>query len=269
VSTVAITGSASGIGAATAELLRRAGHELIGVDRAESDVIADLETPEGRSTAIEAVLERCNGTLDGLVTCAGLGPIPERAASAIVSVNYFGTVELLAGLRPALAAADAPAAIAISSNSTTTYPGVPADLVEHCLAGDEAGARARADELGAMAGVYPASKIAVAHWVRRHAVSPDWVGTGIRLNAIAPGVVDTAMVAEAAAHAEVGPLIEMFPIPMQRAAQPSEIAAFIAFLLGPDARFFCGSVLFIDGGTDAQLRPDAWPAPWDLDLGAA
>jgi NAD(P)-dependent dehydrogenase (short-subunit alcohol dehydrogenase family) len=266
VSTVAITGSASGIGAATADLLHRAGHHVTGVDRAGADVEADLGTSEGRTAAIDGVLDRSNGTLDGLVTCAGLGPIPERDGSAIVSVNYFGTVELLAGLRPALAAAGSPAAIAISSNSTTTYPGVPDDLVELCLAGDEAGARTRADEVGAMAGVYPASKIAVARWVRRHAVTPEWVGEGIRLNAIAPGVVDTAMVAEAAAHAEVGPLIEMFPIPLQRAARPSEIAAFIAFMLGPDARFFCGSVLFIDGGTDAQLRPDAWPAPWDLDL---
>jgi NAD(P)-dependent dehydrogenase (short-subunit alcohol dehydrogenase family) len=267
VSTVAITGSASGIGAATADLLRQAGHNVIGVDRERSDVVADLATNEGRASAIREIVDRCGGALDGLVTCAGLGPIPERAGSAIVSVNYFGTIELLAGLRPALAAAEAPAAVAISSNSTTTTPGVPPDLVELCLAGDEAGARARADEMDTMAGVYPASKIAVARWVRRHAVTPDWVEAGIRLNAIAPGVVDTAMVAEAAAHAEVGPLIEMFPVPVQRAARPSEIAAFIAFLLGPDAGFFCGSVLFIDGGTDAQLRTDAWPAPWDLDLG--
>ena len=40
------------------------------------------------------------------------------------------------------------------------------------------------------------------------------------------------------------------------------LAAFVAFLLGPDARFFCGSVLFVDGGTDAQLRPDDHPQPW-------
>ena len=40
-----------------------------------------------------------------------------------------------------------------------------------------------------------------------------------------------------------------------------ELAAFVQFLLGPDARFFCGSVLFCDGGTDAQLRADHWPSP--------
>jgi NAD(P)-dependent dehydrogenase (short-subunit alcohol dehydrogenase family) len=69
------------------------------------------------------------------------------------------------------------------------------------------------------------------------------------------------MVAEGSAHPDVGPLIAMFPIPMKRPAQPSEIAAVIAFLLGPESSFFCGSVVFADGGTDALLRPDAWPAP--------
>jgi hypothetical protein len=34
----------------------------------------------------------------------------------------------------------------------------------------------------------------------------------------------------------------------------------VAFLLGPDARFFCGSIVFVDGGTDALLRSDDWPA---------
>ena len=40
-------------------------------------------------------------------------------------------------------------------------------------------------------------------------------------------------------------------------------------LLGPDGGFFCGSVVLVDGGTEALLRPTDWPAAWDLDLGAA
>ena len=40
-----------------------------------------------------------------------------------------------------------------------------------------------------------------------------------------------------------------------------EIAALIAFLLGAEARFIVGSVMFVDGGTDAQARPDDWPMP--------
>ena len=266
--TYVVTGSASGIGAATTARLRERGDDVIGVDVAGGDVLADLGNAEDRAAALQSILERAPGSLDGVVTCAGLGPIPERPGSTVVSVNYFGTVELLDGLRPLLAAAPAGAAVAISSNSTTTSPGVPMDVVDMCLAGDEEGARRRADELGTMAGVYPASKIAVARWVRRKAVTDSWIGSGVRLNAIAPGVVDTAMTAEVAAHADVGPLMAMYPMPIKRAAKPSEIAALILFLLGPDAAFFCGSVVFADGGTDAKLRADDWPAPWDIDVRA-
>lgn len=266
--TIVVTGAASGIGAATRTRLEADGHRVIGVDLRDAEVIADLSSPDGRRAAVEAVTSVADGRLDGIVTCAGLGPIPSRPGAAIVSVNYFGTIELLAGLRPLLAAGSAPAAVAISSNSTTCSPGVPADVIELCRTGDEAGARARADELGAMNGVYPASKVAVAQWVRRNAVSQEWIGAGIRLNAIAPGMIDTAMIAEGRADATVAPMLDLFPIPSGGPGRPEEVAAVVAFLLGPESSLLCGSIAFADGGTDALLRPDDWPAPWDLDLGA-
>jgi NAD(P)-dependent dehydrogenase (short-subunit alcohol dehydrogenase family) len=266
--TTVVTGSASGIGAATVSRLTAAGERVIGVDIRDADVLADLSTPQGRTSAIGGVTELAGGALDGVVTCAGLGPIPSRPGSAIVSVNYFGTIELLRGLRPLLAAGQAPAAVAISSNSTTCSPGVPDDLIALCQADDEPAARARADELGGMGGVYPASKVAVARWVRRHAVSKDWIGAGIRLNAIAPGMIDTAMIAEGRADPAVAPMLDLFPIPSGGPGRPEEVAAVIAFLLGADSSLLCGSIVFADGGTDALLRTDDWPAPWDLDLGA-
>jgi NAD(P)-dependent dehydrogenase (short-subunit alcohol dehydrogenase family) len=266
--TIVITGAASGIGAATAARLEADGQRVIGVDVRDAAVIADLSTPGGRATAIEGVAALAGGALDGVVTCAGLGPVPSRAGSAIVSVNYFGTIELLDGLRSLLAAGTAPAAVAISSNSTTCSPGVPVDVIELCRAGDEEGARARADELGAMNGVYPASKVAVAQWVRRNSVAPEWIGAGIRLNAIAPGMIDTAMIAEGRADPTVAPMLDLFPIPSGGPGRPDEIAAVVAFLLSAEASLLCGSIVFADGGTDALLRTNDWPAPWDLDLGA-
>jgi NAD(P)-dependent dehydrogenase (short-subunit alcohol dehydrogenase family) len=58
------------------------------------------------------------------------------------------------------------------------------------------------------------------------------------------------------------PVVSRQPLPMRRAGRPGEVAAFIEFLLGPNAGFFCGSTLFLDGGAEAELRPDDWPQPW-------
>jgi len=244
--------------------LAATGTRVIGVDLHGTEVVADLGTPEGRADAVTGVTAAGGGRLSGLVTCAGLAGDPDRAGSLLASVNYFGTVELLVGLRHLMDAGGS--AVAISSNSTTVQPAVPAAIVEACLAHDEAGARALADEAGSMV-TYPASKLAVAHWVRRNATGPEWAGAGLRLNAIAPGMIDTPMVAAMRANPETGPLLDMLPIPVGRPGRPEEIAALVAYLLGPDGSFFCGSVLFCDGGSDALLRTTDWPAAWDISPG--
>ena len=258
--TVVVTGSASGMGAATRTRLEQAGQRVIGIDLHDADILADLGTRRGREAAVAAVTELSGGTIDGLVTWAGLTGLTTIAGSAIVSVNYFGTVSLLSGLRPLLARGDQPAAVAISSNSATCMPGVPVDVAELCLAADEAGARAAADLAGGIRS-YPASKIAVARWVRRNAPTADWAGAGIMLNALAPGAVETPMLQATRNDPVIGPFVDAFPIPAGRAGQPSELAEVVAFLLGPHARFCCGSVIFVDGGTDALLRADDVPAP--------
>ena len=259
--TIAITGSASGIGAATAERLRAAGDRVIGVDVQNADVVADLATAAGRAAAIEGVKAAADGRLDGFVPCAGLGGLPGRPGSLLVSVNYYGTVVLLEALRPLLEAAGG-AAIAISSNSTTIQPNWPAEVAEACLTGDEARARELADTTDSMS-TYPATKAAIARYVRRNA--PDWAASGVALNAIAPGLVETALVAEGREDPTMAPLLAGLPIPVGRGGRAEEIAAFLAFLLSPEARFFCGSVLFVDGGTDALLRADDWPSRWQLE----
>jgi NAD(P)-dependent dehydrogenase (short-subunit alcohol dehydrogenase family) len=250
VATIAITGSAGGIGAATRERLERDGHEVVGVDVRDAEVVADLSTPEGRAAMVEDVGAATGGVLDGLVAAAGLlggdGP-------TVVAVNHFGAVATLDGLRPLLERGTSPSAVAISSNSTTTFPDLPMAVTDACLAGDEGVARAAAEGTDPVA-VYPATKLALARWVRRAAVAEAWAGAGIRLNAVAPGFIATPMTA--GTEDFVLSLGDVYPVPQRRAGQAAEVAALLAFLLSPEAAFFCGSIVFMDGGTDAAVRPD-------------
>ncbi|HWB65400.1 MAG TPA: SDR family oxidoreductase [Mycobacteriales bacterium] len=257
-----VTGAASGMGAATAARLCSDGHRVIGIDRRDADVAADLGTVAGRRDAIAAV-HALTESLAGIALFAGLGGATGRPAHDLVSVNYFGSIDVLVGLRPLLAAAAESYALLISSNSTTCQPGWDPALVEACLDGDEARACEIADQRDSVM-AYPATKTAVAHWARRHAPTDEWIGAGIRLNALAPGLVETPLAAAQRDDPVLGPFVRDFPVPVGRGATAAELAEVAVFLLEPTARFFCGSVVCCDGGTEALLRPDDWPARWQL-----
>jgi NAD(P)-dependent dehydrogenase (short-subunit alcohol dehydrogenase family) len=255
--TVVVTGSASGIGAAVCAQLRAAGDRVIGVDVRDADVIADLSTPDGRARAVALAGEKSGGTLDGLVACAGLGP-QVAAHDRIVAVNYFGAVATLAGLRPLLAKGRAPAAVAISSNSSRIVPEGDSGLVGACLDGDEEAARRIAGPVDGST-VYANTKLALARWVRRNAVGAEWAGAGIRLNAVAPGAVQTPLLQEGLDDPQFGPAIRGFPIPLGAGfGRPEQIANAVVFLLGEQASFCCGTILYADGGSDALVRRDAY-----------
>lgn len=258
----AVTGAASGMGRAVADKLIAQGHRVIGVDIQDSDIVADLSTAAGRRTAIDGVLAAAGDHLDGAVLAAGLGPSPDPARLPVIAaVNYLGVVELLDAWRPALAASGAGRAVAFGSNSTTTVPLVQSRTVRAFLAGDTERAVRSVRVFGKQAGpfVYAASKIAVSRWVRRHAVRPEWAGAGIRLNVIAPGAILTPLLERQLASPAEARAVQAFPVPTGGYGEPGHIADWVCMMLSPSAEFLCGSVLFVDGGTDAYFRPDDWP----------
>lgn len=256
----AVTGSASGMGRQAAEKLRAAGHTVIGVDLRDADVLADLSTADGRAAGAEAVLSACGGRLDGAVLAAGIGPTP-KATPLILQVNYFGVVELLQAWHPALAAAGAAKVVVVASNSTTTVPMVPRSAVRALLAGkaDKAARRLGLFGPGAPSLAYAASKIAVSHWVRRAAVEPSWAGAGIRLNALAPGAIMTPLLEKQLASPSQEKAVRTFPVPVGGFGDPGQLADWMLFMLSDAADFLCGSVIFVDGGSDAYFRADDWP----------
>jgi len=250
--TSAVSGSASGIGAAVRARLEREGDRVIGVDLHGAEVEADLSTAGGRAHAVQAVRAACGGALDRLVLCAGLGAHVDDIA-AIASVNYFGSVDLLDGLRDALAGRPEAAVVVVCSNSAQMgsfqeHPYVLA-LLDH----DEDRARELlAGENGFTA--YAGSKHALSRAVRRRA--PDFGKIGVRLNGIAPGPTRTAMMAALDDKPAFKKGFEALPIPLGRMAEPAEIAEVIAFLLAPGASYVHGSIVFADGGNDAAMQPD-------------
>lgn len=254
--TICVTGTASGIGAATKALLEKDGHRVIGVDMRDADVVGDLSKPADRERIVAEVTAACGGALDGLVPCAGLStPAPNRL---IVSVNFYGTLAVVNGLRPALAKGADPAVVMISSNSTTMTPGLPvAEAMAYLNESEETMVERYADPAAFLA--YPAGKLAIAFWVRQNAAG--WMKDGIRVNAVAPGVIDTAMTRPLLDEPSMKAALEHIPIPRGRWGKPEEIASAIRFLLSNDSSYVVGQVLFVDGGTDAMLQPTAHPHP--------
>jgi len=263
--TYAISGSASGMGAAARRRLEAAGHGVIGIDLRDAEVIADLGTAHGRAGAVAAAVDAAGGVLEGFVSAAGLGP--PVAGELIARVNYFGAQALLAGLRPALAASGGAQVVQFGSNSSTTTPNLPDDLLDAYLDGREDDAVAiieAVDPVFAPAVAYGGAKLAITRWCRRAAVTEPWVGEGIRLNVIAPGPVDTPLLRAGQADEVYGPLMEAFPVPVTETPAADDLAAWVEFLLSDPARFACGSVIYVDGGTDALMRSDDWPSTFTL-----
>jgi NAD(P)-dependent dehydrogenase (short-subunit alcohol dehydrogenase family) len=269
--TYVVTGAASGVGAATARYLKERGGRVIACDLHRADVIADLTTADGRAALIDGVTRLCGGRIDAIVANAG-GGAPETS----LSLNFFGAVATLEGLRPLLGESAAPRAVAVSSLAALRPPHSP--IVEACLNMDEpgaiaaalslvaAGARARPaadplpDEAQTPLELYGAAKYALQRWCRRAAAEPQWAGAGITLNVISLGVFDTPAAAyilsDPASRAAMGSMVPMrgaFP------GRPEEAAAVLAWSVSPENSQMTGQVLYVDGGFECRVRGDHLP----------
>jgi len=254
--TYVVTGSSSGIGLSTKTMLEQAGFRVIGVDRHDAEVTADLSTPDGRREAATLCLELSDGAIDAVIANAG-SALPEPLT---VSINYFGVTEFVEALLPALTKSDAPRVV-VTSSMASLMPN-DADLVDAMLADDEEKAVARAAELvsqgdGMEQLIYGSTKRAISRWVRRECVTDRFAGAGIPLNSIGPGIVRTPMVAEMIATEEArAGLDQVVPMPLNYYMEPENVAALLIWLTSVENTHVTGQTIYIDGGSDAVLRGD-------------
>ncbi len=254
----AVTGGSSGIGAAVVELLRKDGHEVINIDLKNGDICANLATPEGRQAAIDGLFERCPDGLDGIVCNAGVSGSCGNY-ELVISLNYFGTVKLARGVYELLKKRGS---LVVTVSNTISQGTGRMDIVDLLNnVGDEQRIRSIVKNLDTSnqsvgQSMYMATKYALARWVRR--ISASWAANGVRVNAVAPGNVKTAMtdsLNDAARYA-----VSALPIPVRYGTDelmdPSEIAEAMKFLLSDAARGINGVILFTDGGTDALLNSE-------------
>ena len=259
--TYVVSGAASGIGAATAELLRDQGHRVIGIDLHGADLTADLSTEAGRAAAVAGV-RQLTDVVHGVVPAAGIAGRTDVPGDLLVSVNFFGAVALVRGLHAELTTAGGAGVVFLASNSITGMPGWNAPVAQACLRDDEPLARQEAAKVDSVM-VYPSSKAALAWWARREGVKPEWAGAGIRLNSVAPGATETPMVDQMRADPLLGAAVDAYPNAIGRLGRPDEVAAAIGFLLSEPAANIVGVCLFVDGGTDAMLHPIS-PPGWEV-----
>jgi NAD(P)-dependent dehydrogenase (short-subunit alcohol dehydrogenase family) len=158
---------------------------------------------------------------------AGAGDTPFDEWTNALRVNVLAVDALVSGTRENLAANDGSIVVITSVHGRATTGGITA---------------------------YATTKAALEGWVRSAAMD---LGPSIRVNAIAPGAIDTAKLREGFARwgetAEERKEMLRQRTALRRIGEPSDVAGAVSFLIGDDARFITGTVLVVDGGATARL----------------
>jgi NAD(P)-dependent dehydrogenase (short-subunit alcohol dehydrogenase family) len=242
---VLVTGAASGIGRATAQLLAGLGARVVASDidaqagaaaaAALADagaqvrfVAADVADEQDGVAAVVAEAVAAFGRLDGAANCAGVGgghgethDYPVEAWDRIVAVNLRGTwLALRAELPAILAHGDGGAIVNVSS--TLGLRGAPS------------------------ASAYSASKHGVIGLTKTAAI--EYAQRGIRVNAVCPGAIDTPMMDETFARFPGFREVLTGFVPLGRMGAAGEVATAIAWLLSDAASFVTGEALTVEGG---------------------
>jgi NAD(P)-dependent dehydrogenase (short-subunit alcohol dehydrogenase family) len=233
-----VTGGAGGIGAACVDALIEAGAEVVIVDHSEANLAQARDRHAGQPVIFEQV---------DLTDRAAVNTLAERLGVVHILVNN-------AGIGRQTAAED------ISEDEWNEVMAVNLNAVFWCAQAFGRGMVARRKgaivNMGSMAGEiavrpqknvhYNASKAAVHHATK--SLAAEWAPYGVRVNAVAPGFIETPMNAFALKNDPVTSGIWLNNIPMARFGKPSEIASVVLFLASDAASLMTGSIVLADGG---------------------
>jgi NAD(P)-dependent dehydrogenase (short-subunit alcohol dehydrogenase family) len=225
-----VTGGLSGIGAATAQLLRAAGADVAVLDRDKgADVVSDVRDAAAVDAAVAAAAELLGGPPDVLVASAGIyriAPLLEIDTDEwdeVLDINLRGVFLTGRAVARSLVAAGAPGSI-VNLASTAALVGDAAEPTAH----------------------YNASKAGVVALTRQMAV--ELAPLGIRVNCVCPGVIATPML-RLMDDPEAGERYLRDGVPLGRLGTADEVARVIAFLASDDAAYVTGAAVPIDGGS--------------------